>query len=337
MFGALRFYLAIVVIFVHFSAFSGVGWDGIFAFFVMSGYLMTLILHKNYGYTLRGLSTYSINRILRIYPMYWLACLLAIAVLLFLGDDFRRLNGSAFGMPETGGQWLRNLLLIVKEGHRPVLIQPAWTLTVEVFFYGCIGLGLSRTKTVTAVWLVCSLLYTGYLVATGADFYSRYFTIAAASLPFSVGAAIYHWGDILDKEIPWLGKSNTAPWVFFGLYLLNQPLALVLGTTQWSGFYLGFLFLSILIFTLRKRRQVGNITRSTDAFLGDMSYPMYLVHAPLAWLLLYLCKLAGLPITRPSPSAFFAFILPTLLVAWVIYILVEKRLDRQRQRIKQLL
>ena len=34
MFGALRFFLATVVVFVHFAAFDGIGWDGIFAFFV---------------------------------------------------------------------------------------------------------------------------------------------------------------------------------------------------------------------------------------------------------------------------------------------------------------
>ncbi len=200
-FGALRFYLAVVVVYVHFADFFGIGWDGIFAFFVMSGYLMTLILHKNYGYSLKGIATYGINRILRIYPMYWMTCLFAIAVLLFLNDNFPAINNATFGMPATGMDWLRNVALVIREGDNPVLVQPAWTLTVEVIYYACIGFGLSRTKTTTAVWLAGSLVYTGYLIATDAEFYYRYFHIAAASLPFSVGAAIYHWGDEIERAI----------------------------------------------------------------------------------------------------------------------------------------
>jgi hypothetical protein len=71
-----------------------------------------------------------------------------------------------------------------------MLIVPAWALTVELFFYICIGLGASRNKLISAVWFLLSVSYTVYLIMSG-GFAERYQTLGAASLPFSTGAMIF--------------------------------------------------------------------------------------------------------------------------------------------------
>ena len=71
MLGTYRVILALMVVFQHLGKSYQLGAYAVFTFFVISGYLMTYILNENYGYSLRGRMKYLLNRILRIYPVYW--------------------------------------------------------------------------------------------------------------------------------------------------------------------------------------------------------------------------------------------------------------------------
>lgn len=73
MFGTYRTLLAVMVIFLHLGGMPVIGGYAVFGFYILSGYLMTLIMHKNYGYTRDGVARYAINRFLRIYPIYWVS------------------------------------------------------------------------------------------------------------------------------------------------------------------------------------------------------------------------------------------------------------------------
>jgi peptidoglycan/LPS O-acetylase OafA/YrhL len=335
MFGTLRFFLAVGVLFTHFSNVQGIAWYAVFGFFVLSGYLMTLIMHKSYGYNPRGTAIFALNRVLRIYPLYWLTCLMAVGILYLIGPEYAQDRGADFGLPETFRQWAQNLGLLMTISSRPLLVQPAWTLTVELFFYACIGLGLSRTRWLTGLWLITSLLYTGYMLVSGVAFHDRYFALGAATLPFAVGAAIYHWSDWLQARLSLLTKTSAAPLILSALFVINWLVSIWLNTYQTWGFYLSLGILIMLIIALHRRRELSFVSRKVDDYLGDMSYPVYLVHAPLAWLLMYLCKVSGIPITKPSLLTFAVFLIPTLIVAWLMQILIEEHVERLRNRVKQ--
>ena len=88
MFGAYRTLLALFVVFFHIGHLPYLGSYAVFGFYVLSGYLMTLVMHTNYGYTLVGMTKYAVNRVLRIYPIYWLACLLSIFAIYLLGSGY---------------------------------------------------------------------------------------------------------------------------------------------------------------------------------------------------------------------------------------------------------
>lgn len=146
MFGLYRTALAILVVAGHLGPVSNVGPYAVFAFYVLSGYLMTAILHKDYGYGPGGFARYLVNRGLRILPMYWLAVLVSLLLLALLGEQASRAYHSEMGLVVSAVDLVRNLVLVLDIGTPTRWVPPAWALTVELFFYLLMGLGLSRWR-----------------------------------------------------------------------------------------------------------------------------------------------------------------------------------------------
>lgn len=59
---------------------------------------------------------------------------------------------------------------------------------------------------------------------------------------------------------------------------------------------------------------------------GELSYPIYLLHFPLMWILVGKSVPYGWPL-------FFAVTSPTLVLAWLLVLLVERPIDRIRKSI----
>src|SRR5215471_1808291 len=85
MFGTYRYVLAALVVLSHSTpmiggVFHGYGLYAVMCFYVLSGYLMTTVLHTQYGFTRVGLLRYATNRALRLFPPYWLVLLLCLVL-----------------------------------------------------------------------------------------------------------------------------------------------------------------------------------------------------------------------------------------------------------------
>lgn len=268
----LRTTLALMVMVFHlWLPFYPIGIYPVFGFFVISGYLMTLIMHEGYGYTSQGRSTFIVNRFLRLYPQYWASALLSVVLIYVLGDDFH----PAMHLPQSVGQAASNLSLMFV-AWRPNMVTPrlspaTWALTVELFFYALICLGASRTLCRVYVWIVLSLSYVVVSYALGWGWQDRYFPIAAGSLPFAIGALIYH---LPRREIParplfLLMLVNTIFWCF------------VPGET---GFYLNLAICSLLVYSIASGGLISGLSRQTDRAIGDYSYPIYILHWQAGWI-----------------------------------------------------
>ena len=70
MFGTYRFLLACLVLVTHLAGVRCAGAYAVFGFYLLSGYLMTLVLNERYGFSPNGFGRYVANRALRIYPPY---------------------------------------------------------------------------------------------------------------------------------------------------------------------------------------------------------------------------------------------------------------------------
>jgi peptidoglycan/LPS O-acetylase OafA/YrhL len=330
MFGIFRTMLALVVVGEHLGPVAHVGPYAVFGFYALSGYLMTAILHDRYGYTTAGRLRYGANRLLRIYPLYLVAVGLSVLLISLVGESAARAYHAQMGLSATPTEVLRNLLLVLQIGTETRWVPPAWALTIELCFYVLIGLGLSRRPRVTAAWLALSLAYTIYLTAGGASFSYRYFTLMAASLPFALGASLFH----LRRHPRWplaLVSYPATLWFASIAFGVNLASASFIGGPSTYGvqFYLSLALAVLLIAHLAGRRPGGRLARA-DAQIGEMSSPVYLLHYQGGLLLLWL----GVDGARGEVGFMVAGTAVTLLLAVIVSRTLEPGIQRLRAIIR---
>ena len=189
------------------------------------------------------------------------------------------------------GSFFRNISLsfLFKKNNR--IVPPSWALSVELLYYFLIALGISKTKRSTWFWFLIGLIYTLAVVCSNAAWEYQYFHFGAGSLPFSIGALLYHYQDLINEKVSWLTKKS-APIVLFGLVAFNYLVAVKLQTLIGFSFYLNLLFSTILVTSLLNQKKLLFISKRLDSRIGDYSYPIYLVHIQAAVLLHYF---TGLP------------------------------------------
>lgn len=307
MLGGYRTLLALCVVGSHLASLPFIGQYAVHGFFVLSGFLMTLVMHGTYGYAPAGVGAFALNRALRLFPSYWVVLALTLASIAILGAPAVTAFKDVMFAPETPAQWLQIVTMAYVDWFpihatpmRPV--PPTWALTVELFFYTLIALGISRSRRVTVVWFVASVILTLIAaVVTRLDFNWRYFSLLSGSLPFSLGAMLYHFREPLTAR---LGRLLTLPWamaafIAFGSLAMGAGLMNKLGLRDLAAglSYLNLPLHAFIVLTLFQYRPAPK-AKKVDKFLGDLSYPIYLVH--------YLCgmwvaTLLGLRVTD-SPS-----------------------------------
>lgn len=331
MFGAYRTILALFVVLSHLGGIPGFGGYAVFGFYTLSGYLMTLILQTNYGYSPRGVLKYAFNRFLRIFPPYWVAASISVALVLWLSQKATIAYHPAIFLPKDLPAVLRHVFIVFDYQGEPRLVPPAWALTIEFCFYILMGLGLSRTRLLTVLWFLAGAIYTVTINVLGWDFAHRYYTIAASSLPFSTGAMIFHFRNELRRSAPWLAHFY-APAVLLCLWLVNLMIALRMNSHLTWGFYLNYFLNAALVAALVDRAALPVISKSADRTLGDLSYPIYLVHYQAGLLLL---STGWIKMQRGEPLFALAALPFLLLLAWLLTRFVERPIEELRRRVKK--
>lgn len=267
-----------MVVIQHISTLPYSNWSGIYAvfcFYVISGYLMTLILNNVYGFELKGLVKFIINRALRIYPSYLIILFFSALTAFFIPDIAQNVRG--IRLPSSNLEWLTNIniLSFILYPPRNRLIPITWSLAIELFFYLMIGIFFARKKKITIFWFIISLTYTVFLIINANPWEDRYYPIYTASLPFSIGAMIY----FIKKKLQYMPKSHIFP--VFALFILN----IIFADKIWKnvlleGFYVSLLLGSYLIICLTnlEKKDVPLWGSKIDTFFGDLSYPIFLSH-----------------------------------------------------------
>lgn len=150
MFGLYRAFLAFTVVLLHLYGIPRYGNYAVFAFFILSGFLMTMIMHDQYGYSAAGRIKFVINRALRLYPTYLYSAVISVVLILIMGDVFLIKYNKHLFMPPDLVSVLSNLTMIYPAWipHRiePILSPATWAITVELFYYCLICVGISKTK-----------------------------------------------------------------------------------------------------------------------------------------------------------------------------------------------
>ena len=316
-FGTCRLVLASLVAASHLwsNMVQGYAAYAVWAFFVLSGFLMTLVLTGKYGFGKAGLKAYAFNRFMRIFPLYWIAAAMGLATLWYYGRwqiDLRPINGE-FYMPGSLREWAYVLTLFpgIQRGGLPVPVSNA--LGIEVGFYLLLPL-LAANRSTAWFGLVFGALVNLAHGIIPESFGTRYATFLPCLLPFAAGALACHYRH-------WLSRWSM-PWTSSLVWLVHGGLWLLLPGWPWAwGLYVSML-LSVWMVVSLHRQPSGKV----DKLLGDMSYPVYLVHTTVAaW---FICSCG---FDRPFTFFLQAFGV-TLVLSWVIVMVIDRPLARLKWR-----
>lgn len=241
---------------------------GVFLFFAVSGFIMVLTNRDRFGQP-RGALDFFVRRLIRIWPMYFIATMVVFAVR--HGADplysVENLLKSIVFIPYIGAEDL----------YRPILGK-GWTLNYEMFFY-CVfatclclprTLGLAVTAAVLFVLGISQSGAAGGLWGFYADTVVLYFLIGVAlgclvtapglRLPHSCSATV---AVIISSgafiSMMFVGRISSTPWVI-------------------TVFTLALIFVSLYAVAFPDTRFNSLAATRVAATLGDSSYSLYLFH-----------------------------------------------------------
>jgi peptidoglycan/LPS O-acetylase OafA/YrhL len=255
---ALRAVAALWVCLFHFTAATGIGahgYLGVTMFFVISGFIVPHSMMRG-GYTMAAWPRFILRRLIRLEPPY----LVSIGVTLALGAvDALRGTPPAWTAAQIAGHLgYANAFLGL-----PWLNAPYWSLAIEFQFYVLMGLGLPLlTFAATPARRLAGLALASCLPLLLPGHRSN-----ATILPFLPVFAAGTLCFLLEARL--IGQKSFWPALII--------LAGIVFETSDAGVALATTGTAILIATVRIPRI------APVAWLGAISYSLYLLHVPLGY------------------------------------------------------
>ena len=357
--GFLRFVLALSVICTHGGGLLGydmaTGRGAVEGFFMLSGFLMQLVLSERYD-PKKDLVLFYTNRALRIYPTYFLALLFALAIAGLLSSYsagfFFDLNAVSSAI--TPLEWLKIILThlfifgqdtfvfqhidatsllytangVGNASDTLLVIPPAWSISLELMFY-LLAPFLARLST---SWLVAIMLGSFALRciswSTGLDYDPwtyRFFPFEV--LLFVGGMVSYRCREAIIAAIN-PQRIRPVPLIALFATLMVHPALLVamrLNIPE-EAVYMGFYALLFLVLPGLFECSRGS---KLDNWLGSFSFPVYLLHWPIIMAYNVFFGLQN-GIYHGTERTVICAVL-TLIVSYGVVVLVENPLDRIRK------
>lgn len=360
--GVLRVILALYVVLDHFrSSFIFDLPGGVFAvkvFFIISGFYMTMILDKKYV----GKGSYTLflsNRFLRLYPIYWVVLGLTIVVSFisfFTFNDWLRLtpyvvyhdimniktlvfqgfaNIFLFGQdmvmflgmnPEKGTMFFtNNFVLTNPQFHTFLFIPQAWTIGMELLFYIVAPFLVRRKTKIILMLIVASLLlrsFIYYYLGMDHDPWTYRFFPNELAL-FLLGAISFRLYQYINKHPVNYGLRLTIIIFYFIILLFYNYLpgsGDLINNIKILTFYL-FTSISIpFIFLSTKKSKI-------DSRIGDLSYPIYIVHILVISIVSLLISNFDWDINKSM-----VVIISTIIISYILVKFVSDPVEKFRQK-----
>ncbi|MFP1800611.1 acyltransferase family protein [Lonsdalea quercina] len=355
MLGIIRFFLASCVVAFHLTAkISFLGQFAVNFFYVISGFLITLILNDTYKF---NITKFAVNRFLRLYPTYYFFAALGILIIYFMpnasefhGSWSRHFNngdwlGNLFifpwaflsdnAVPNTFGAFTSQYFLHVN-ANRFRIVTSSWSVAVEIICYFALWVFVSRNILLTIASLVMFSAYHLYVFCSFHDSTMAYYPFLAAMLPFSLGSLGFFIFSKLRENEKFISFTEDKKWIiaFFALaaFCLNWAIFIEAQKGGWHPFfyYTNNLLALIIVIALANTNPKG-IKGKVTKILGDLSYPVFLCQyfgGYFAWIIVGSDKpnrgwdifFIGYPIS----------IIMALLCVWLIDDRVKKIRDKVR-------
>jgi peptidoglycan/LPS O-acetylase OafA/YrhL len=346
--GAFRFLLAATVMLGHYFPvypqplpFVMYGTASVPAFYIVSGFLITLVLEERYG---GRIGLFYSNRALRIFPLYWAALALFLLVNFLVAGGhlpqspayhstsalwWTQQHGGQVGIIGTMMLALLNIFilgqdLIIYIGQWPhvasrdffyhgfMYVGPAWTVAVEFAFYAVAPFVVRRPRWTAAV-LVASLSARVIAIACGYTEFIDSYGFAPFEMAFFMG------GSLAYRAYVRLRAMNAAP---VTAYAVISSVAMLLLTVFYLRLpYARPLYLIAVCLCLPGIVLAGR-WNPADGILGELSYPVYLLHP--------LLSITVIPGSTRLPEV--GAVVSVLALSFALVFLVERPLEKLRRR-----
>jgi len=289
------------------------GYFGVAAFFIISGFIIYRTSRRSFGDP-RGASGFVLKRLTRIFPVYWIATPLFVALSPHRADF-------------TAADVLFSALLvphvIASAGNMHPLVGQGWTLQYETLFYMIFALGLF-IGTALIVAVLAALVAAGSAIMPLSDM-AEPLTIASywtrpIILLFAAGIGLgllrERIGPAFSVRYPFMLMLMLVGLWF--VYSLGAPLA-ASEQIRFPAVLAIWALCGVLVFvSIFGCSGEGIFEKAAEAF-GDASYSVYLFHRFI------LSALLRLRLQDVSPALFIvAAVIGANLLGFAMYRLVER-------------
>lgn len=249
--GAFRLFLAGLVMISHLSS-ASTGRIGVILFFLLSGYWISDLWRRQGKY---GIGMFFVNRFLRIWPLYIIAVLIASYA---LGRNLHIWNWTILGVASA-------------PDIKPLGVE--WSLDIEAQFYLLLPLVMIFRP---AWWLIIPATVIGWLIVYYSGFHNVFMYLPA----FGAGMMLYHCREApLPVSWPIAVVGFVALTAMFALFhsgraMLSNKIPDVMNEDIFA-----------MIWAIPLVAYIGESLRlksgKFDRHLGNLSFPLYLVHEPI--------------------------------------------------------
>ncbi len=327
----LRFLAALAVVFFHYTFLnktqyaalpdytylSGVfkyGYLGVELFFIISGFVILLTTSN------KTATEFTISRIARLYPAFWVAVSLTALVLWLAASGEKSVSLT---------QYLANMTMMPEYLGVQNIDSVYWTLQIEIKFYFWIFVLMFFNKIhlierFIFIWLVLACLETFHFFHG----FTHKFLIPEWAPLFSAGALFYR---IRVFGFNWKRGALLAAAYILALYFAIQ--GAVERTEIYSSSFSPFIVAVIitayfLIFTFIATEDARHFKRPWFVMLGALTYPLYLIHDAIGQQLFLYAQGVN------KYAVLLGVIVLMLILSFLIYYFLEKKMARN---IKQFL
>lgn len=296
-------------------------------FFVISGFYMQMVLSQRYA----SPGAFYLSRAFRIFPTYWLVAALAFAlwpakgfhdlaslgwqpailllatnILIFLQDTLLFL-----GVDYSGLFFTADFHSTTPQLSSYLMVRPSWTLALELYFY-LVAPSLARIR--SSYLGALALILTGARLAAygaGLDHDPWFYRFFPFELPlFVLGMLSFRLFNRIEL-LPFSQSRPLALVVIAGLIMLAQ--LFVLNVPVQYSFVGATMAAAVVPIAFAAFKDA-----SVDRFVGDLSYPIYLLHFPIIQFL---------------SDNYAAVVATSLLLSCLIVVVVERPLERLRHHL----
>lgn len=276
------------------------GHHGVQLFFVISGFVIFMSLHH-----VKSVSEFFFKRFIRLYPTYW-ACLL-ITIIFCVVFDYQKVDLS----------WeviIFNISMFQSVFHVANIDGSYWSLLPELLFYIVMAVVyhlkiLSKIKIIAIIWILLMLLST--------------FRPSVLDVLLNLRFGMFFIAGIMFYRIRF-EKSNILEHLMilaclFSVYFVRKDVEYLLASA-----------VIFIIFYLFIYGKLSFLNKKILLFLGYISYPLYLLHQNIGFILINKLKSFGV---HEVVAIGFAFAV-MVVMAWFVVDYIEKPILKVVKKIK---